>query len=60
MVQGTQALFSGPEDIPEGPPVAMRLQRGGIFAADVIMETALLRPPDPPPAAGEVLVRFGL
>lgn len=60
VVQGTRALFRGPEDIPEGPAVTLRLQRGGVFAADVIMEAALLQPPPPLPPAEEVQVQSGL
>ena len=50
IVQGIQALFSGPEDIPEGGPVTFRLQRGGVFAADITMDAALLRLPQAPTA----------
>jgi len=41
---GVHALFQPPVDVPEGPPVTLRLQRGGIFAADVVMKASGVRP----------------
>lgn len=58
MVQGTKAWFSGPEDVPDGPPITLRLQRGGVFAADVVMDAALLRPLHPRLPAAEVRLCF--
>lgn len=54
MLQGCQAVFSGPKEIPDGPPVTLRLQRGEVFAADVAMDAALLRHPRPMLPAAEV------
>ncbi len=51
MMQGAQALFSAPTDIPEGSAVTLQLQRGGVFATDVAMDAALLHPHPNPPAA---------